>query len=130
MPSNILELHLEGAQAPEDVRLAIADALGIQKEAVAVSDGEEHIADGAHTALVIRTDEGQYGTHVTLYRGPSDASEEMLARTVSRTLGVSCLISDDRLNPYSWTRVSGSALRAVFVDVEALDEKEQLRLDE
>ncbi len=123
----IHEIHLEGHFTDAALRDAVGHVLGLAD--VAICDDEESIPAGTQAVAVVRRDEGEFGTHLTLYRLPEEFPDGVLAELLSQRLHCRCLISGHDANPYRWVLVSDGAETPVFVQAALFDEQQVLTLD-
>lgn len=80
--------------------------------------------------VVRRVRGGDFPLELEVYsQAGNQLSELDLAKRIACEFECRCLIADETPNPYSWIEVSAIGTpRAVFVDVESLDEREEFVL--
>ncbi|MDA0169538.1 hypothetical protein OJ998_10625 [Solirubrobacter taibaiensis] len=122
MSGDGIDFLLSGPVEPGELRAALADALSLPEAGIEIIGDIGEITDARVTAQLDDLD-GEFPTGVSLYvRGetPSD-----LVSSVSRSLGLRGLVTDESPNPFTWLLVHPDGrVESVTIDPEALDRGE------
>ncbi|MET0553209.1 MAG: GNAT family N-acetyltransferase [Vicinamibacteria bacterium] len=119
-----LSLHLEGDVDDRALVEATAAVLGRSAGEIAITDSAPRTSQGVWCR--VSRGGGQFRTSLEVFadRVPEGLDLPAFGRAMSTALGRRCLVSDDEVNPYSWTLVDRDQMRTVHVDVDALDAEE------
>lgn len=120
-----IEINLSVSAEPASVKPALAAALEVPADALAVAASWHELGGSAGLACCVQRRGGDFPTSLEIRvveRGPDPKS---LAKALANILGCECLISDDSVNPFTWVLVSrDGAMTSVAVDPDALDSDE------
>ena len=129
-----MDLHLEdiwiqGAPAPEDVRNAMVCAMGVDNQDVRVLQRFESLKPGGEAVQLQYATKvpGEFPSRVEVVLC-NDVLRERLDRlsvinAFASALGLTCLVSDDTLNPFRWLLVKPDAgYKPVFIEFVGSDQ--------
>jgi hypothetical protein len=129
------EVDVESELSDAEIARRMAPALGLAADRIeVVSDiGAKASAPGIEARIEATRRKGQFPLRLGIYfvgkREPSDRAKAQDA--VARSLGARILVSDGGVDPYTRTAIDPKGRRSrVNLEVESLDEKDQLRIDD
>ena len=114
------ELSVERDVGDDELAAAVARALGVDRERIAVVARVDE-APAADILVEKRPWPGDFALRVGLYRLPENVDSVALYRVLAAELGCKLLVDDYDVNPYTAVLVTPSG-DAVQVDLEARDD--------
>jgi hypothetical protein len=128
------DIHIARHLSREQALDCIAHVFGVARDEVIILQDYEQIIPLPPGRIVCGTRQrtGEFPTTLEIFVGEQVEQalpEHEVASRIARFLPADCLISDDSLNPFSWTLVSADGkVQQVFVDTDALD-RDELRIN-